>query len=631
MIFPGMVRRGLMVSAFALSVLFGCVPTTNLVTDSKQPSTILKLEESHRKQALWQALEEIRSGDLKQANVILNQALSDDPSDANMHFLNAYVYEIRSADEGLKVAELAPAGYLSALNSDPLHWPAAYRLGLWHIGQRDYDKALAALGEAALIKDNSAEIFNALAVASYHTYELDAAKAFLRKAADLSGDTAENVRARAIVNAALNNKDDASKFLELYDDFAPDQEVKRLNARLRRWSGFHDHLQDNISRRVGSKLIQNAQFFGGQKAAPVPRNNAPAKTKASPSSDEKPEELKKLPGMLVIDAVIIRQKTSVQESRGKNLMNVLSVTLSGSLYDGTSGGSAGFANNISNTFKAVLGNSANAAQLTYSLNIANNTDSRTEVLARPSITVLEGETGTFFLGEEVQYSADQAEAEGHTKEVGISFEVTPEIVDTGKVRLEVKAEYDTFTGKDTNVSYTLVVATLKNKLNSTAILDIGQTLVLGGGTQEEKTKTVNSTPILGQIPGLQYFFSERVSVKTNTSLIFLITPRLVETIDDKDAISDAVGENGAKTEPAIMSQLRRRFRAWFDPSSNLTKALIGLSQSDLYREFRDGDLKFNDSDSNGKFDRLLQNDGNLFLNTYEEGFGAELLRYFYFD
>lgn len=332
----------------------------------------------------------------------------------------------------------------------------------------------------------------------------------------------------------------------------------------------------------------------------------------------------------MIDAVIIRQKTSVQESRGKNLLNVLNVTFAGELFDGTSSGATGVAGAFRNSFKATL-SQGSATSLQYSLNIANNTDSRTEVLARPSITILEGESGTFFLGEEVQYSVNAAESDSFTKEVGITFEVTPEIVDTGKVRLEVKVEFDTFTGADSNVTYSLVLPTLKNKLTSTAIIDIGQTLVLGGGTQEEKSKTVNSTPILGQIPLVQYFFSERVSVKTNTSLIILVTPRLAETIDDKDAISAAVDGIDGNTEPAIMSQLRRRFRAWFDPSSNMTKALIGLSHSDLYREFREGDLKFDDSDSDGKFDRLLENDGNLFLNTYEEGFGAELLRYFYFD
>ena len=634
MTFPAILRRGLLISTCTLPLLVGCVSVGELApgTEIRTQTTLLKLDDGHRQQPLWQALEEVRSDNLKEANRILNQALSDNPSDANMHFLNAYIYELRGVTEGRGIAELAPAGYQAALNNDNLHWPAAYRLGMWHLSQRQYDLARNWLGEAALIKEDSPEIFDALAVASYHAFDPDAAKAFLRRAVELSGDTVENIKARAVVNAALNDHEETEKFLKMYGDLAPNQEVKRLKARIRQWSGFHTDLEENVSRRVGTKLIQKAQFFGGETGAPVPGSKAPIGNKASTIPGGESEELKKLPGMLVIDAVIIRQKTSVQESRGKNLTNLLNFSFSGDVIGLTHAGVTGSksTNTFSNTYTMKLGTGANSF-VDYSLNIANNTDSRTEVLARPSITVLDGESGSFFLGEVVDYSVVGDGSDSFTKEVGVTFDVTPEIVDNGKVRLQVKAEFDTFTTSNSSVTYIRVIPTLKNKLTSTAILDIGQTLVLGGGTQEEKSKTDNSTPVLGQIPFLQYFFSERVSVKANTSLIFLITPRYAETIDDQETITGALGEQGVTPDSAIMSQLRRRFRAWFDPTSNLTKALIGLSYSELYREFREGDLKFKDDDSDGVFDRLLQNDGNLFLNTYEEGFGAELLRYFYFD
>lgn len=628
----GRLKRTLLVSVCAIPLLVGCMPALSPAPLIKSSSeTTLKLTETHRKKALWQAMEEVRSGNLARANAILNEALSDDPENAHMHFLNAYVYEIRGAQEGLRITELAPAGYRAALNNDPLHWPAAYRLGLWHISQREYDTARTLLGEAALINDESPEIFGALAVASYHAYDPDAAAAFLRKAVELGGETPENMKASAIVNAALNNPEKVTQYTEKFEELAPAQEVKRLKARLKQWGGFHNHLEQNLANRVGSKLIQKAQFFGGKKAAPIPQNKAPSGAKSVSADAEKPDELKKLPGMLVIDAVIIRQKTSIQESRGKNLTKLLSVSFSGNPISLTQSKVSGTksTNTFTNTYKLALGTGGNAF-IDYSLNIANNTDSRTEVLARPSITVLDGETGTFFLGEEVTYMGGN-ESDSFDKEVGITFEVTPEILDGGKVRLQAKAEFDTFTALSSSIGFSLVIPTLKNKVSSTALLEIGQTLVFGGGTQEEKSKSDDSTPILGRIPGLQYFFSEKVSVKTNTSLIFLITPRLAETIDDKAAVSEAAGGTNASVDGAIMSQLRRRFRAWFDPSSNMTKALIGLSQSDLYREFRDGDLKFKDDDADGKFDRLMQDDGNIFLNTYEEGFGAELLRYFYFD
>ncbi|UTW50224.1 hypothetical protein KFF05_09560 [bacterium SCSIO 12827] len=606
-----------------------------------KPKTHLKLTENDYEKPLWKALDAIRRGALPEANFILNQALNLAPTDPDLHFLNAYVYELRSRSEGARVSELAQSGYIAALNNDLRHWPSAYRLGLWHMRRGEHGEALRWLGEAALIKDDSPEIFEALAEASYLDFDAAAAEAFLNRAAELTGETVENVRARAVVNAALNDREDADKFVEKYRDLVSEQEARRLNMRVQQWQGFHDNALKNAAIRGGGH-IQQAQFFGGKTPAGVPSSKSPGTASGtSPATgqqgaaeaEEKPEELKKLPGMLVVDAIIIRQASSLSERRGVNLISQLQASFSGDVFQfaqdsGTSGSTA--TKRIQKAFKIALGTNSQSS-IDYSLNIANNTDNRTEVLARPSITVLEGETGSFFLGQEVTYSVDGDGADSFDKEVGISFEVTPEILDGGRVRLETKAEFDTFTTSTSSVTFNRVIPTLKNRLSSTAILSIGQTLVLGGGTEEEKSKSSDDVPVLGRVPLLQYFFSSKTSTTEDTSLIFLVTPRLAESLDDRETVDAAAGEQGVKTDGNIMRQLRQRFRNWFDPTSNLTKALVGLSYSDLYREFRTGDLKFSDDDKDGDFDRLLANDGNGFLNTYEDGFFPELLRYFYFN
>lgn len=613
----------------ALLSLSACVTGTGDAPQMSSADTAvaekLALSEADRNKPLWKAMAQIADKDFAAANKTLNTALSVDPGDADMHFLNAYVYEIRGQNEGLEVSEQAPAGYLAAFNNDSHHWAAAYRLGLWHLRAKDYGQALKWLGEAALIKDDSPEIFEALASASYLTFDPDAAQAFLERAVELTGETPDIVRNRAIVKAAQNRSDEAAAYLERYKEISNPQDARILATRIRQWSTFH-----KFSGPYSDGAVQKAQFFGGQTPTSVPRSTSAKKTPKKADKD-KPEELKKLPGMLVIDAVIIRQKTSIQESRGVNLLKQLQVTFSGNILDLTHASVTGSksTNTFGNTYKVNLG-SGTSGSINYSLNIANNTDSRTEVLARPSISVVDTETGTFFLGEEVTYTVSGDNADSFDKEVGITFEVTPELLDNGRVRLEARAEFDTFTSANSGVTFASVIPTLKNKITSTALLELGQTLVLGGGTQEEKSKNVNATPVLGNIPLMQYLFKETSSTRADTSLIFLITPRLAETIDDTDTVEDAAGAQGASSDRALMSQLRQRFRNWFDPTSNMTKALLGLSYSDIYREFRDGDLRFKDGDGDGNFDELLDANGNAFLNTYEDGFWPELLRYFYF-
>ncbi len=627
--------RNVVAASVVTLTVAACVPGDNEHLNVSTAATAtesvkLKLGDQEREKPLWRALDQIAANDLEGANKTLNTALSMNPEDADMHFLNAYVYEIRGRSEGLEVAEQAPAGYLAAFNNDSHHWAAAYRLGLWHLHAKEYRRARRWLGEAALIKDDSAEIFEALATASYMSFDPDAADAFLARAAELSGETAEIVRGRAIVSAAQNRRDDANEQFEKYAEMASPQEARLLDKRIRQWTSFHKFAGPYRDGRRGTGSVRKTQFFGGQTPTTVPKSASAKKPKKS-TDKEKPEELKKLPGMLVIDAVIIRQKTSIQESRGVNLLRQLQVTFSGNLLDLTHNAVTGSksTNTFANTYKINLG-SGTSGSITYSLNIANNTDSRTEVLARPSITVVDTETGTFFLGEEVTYTISGDNADSFDKEVGITFEVTPELLDSGRVRLEARAEFDTFTTANSGVTFTSVIPTLKNKITSTAILELGQTLALGGGTQEEKSKNVNATPVLGEVPLLQYLFRESESVKADTSLIFLITPRLAETVDDAVEVENAAGEEGEQAGSALMSQLRKRFRNWFDPTSNMTKALVGLSYSDVYREFREGDLRFEDDNADGKFDQFLDNDGDAFLNTYDDGFWPELLRYFYF-
>lgn len=635
--------RTLAAVAVALSLMGGCMQTPGPETPvtgagpatPAQAKVRLRLTEADYRKPLWRTVDAIRRGAYEEANFILNEALNLEPAHADLHFLNAYVYELRGRTEGTDIADLAQSGYIAALNNDLRHWPSSYRLGLFHMRKGDYREALRWLGEAAMVKEDSPEIFEALAEASYMSFDAPAADAFLNRAADLTGETVENVRARAVVNAALDDRADAEMYLDEYKSLVPEQKARRLAQRVRQWQGFHDSALKNAALRSGTGHVQQAQFFGGKTPSGVPSSKAPsaAAPATSAAGEEKPEELKKLPGMLVIDAIIIRQATSVQEKRGVNLLSQLQTNFSGNVFqftgDGaTTGGTA--TNRIQNALTIALG-TASQTSIDYNLNIANNTDSRTEILARPSITILEGETGSFFLGQEVTYSVDGDGSDSFDKEVGISFEVTPEILDGGRVRLEAKAEFDTFTTSTSSVTYARVIPTLKNRLSSTAILTVGQTLVLGGGTEEEKSKTSDDVPLLGRVPLLQYFFSSKVSTTQDTSLVFLITPRLAESLDDAENVNAAAGEQGIKVESDIMRQLRQRFRNWFDPTSNLTKALIGLSYSDLYREFRTGDLKFSDTDADGDFDHLLAKDGDGFLNTYEDGFFPELLRYFYFD
>ena len=56
----------------------------------------------------------------------------------------------------------------------------------------------------------------------------------------------------------------------------------------------------------------------------------------------------------------------------------------------------------------------------------------------------------------------------------------------------------------------------------------GSTTVIGGIYQNSETISVNSTPVLGQIPLLGYLFRQKGRSTSNNELLLFITPRITK-------------------------------------------------------------------------------------------------------
>jgi len=62
-------------------------------------------------------------------------------------------------------------------------------------------------------------------------------------------------------------------------------------------------------------------------------------------------------------------------------------------------------------------------------------------------------------------------------------------------------------------------------------LEPGQTLLIGGLTQESTIKTQDKVPILGDLPILGFFFRNRADSVQRQHVIFAISPRIVQRGD----------------------------------------------------------------------------------------------------
>lgn len=120
---------------------------------------------------------------------------------------------------------------------------------------------------------------------------------------------------------------------------------------------------------------------------------------------------------------------------------------------------------------------------------------------------------------------------------GTVLRVTPHmIVDNGRQRIRLLVEIDDGTVQVSNQPTVnangqqlqlAVPSVVNNAVNTQAIIDAGEGLLLGGLVRHENTRSTNKIPLLGSIPLLGHLFRGDTVTKDHTERLFLISPQIV--------------------------------------------------------------------------------------------------------
>jgi general secretion pathway protein D len=110
---------------------------------------------------------------------------------------------------------------------------------------------------------------------------------------------------------------------------------------------------------------------------------------------------------------------------------------------------------------------------------------------------------------------------GGLAQAGTSISVEPHISEASYLQLGYSIELSNFTGAAQNG---LPPPSEKNSVDSAVTIPDGYTIVVGGLTTKNFTTTVNTIPILGDIPVLKYLFGTRSRNMQDTTLFVFIRP-----------------------------------------------------------------------------------------------------------
>ena len=177
------------------------------------------------------------------------------------------------------------------------------------------------------------------------------------------------------------------------------------------------------------------------------------------------------------------------------------------------------------------------ANFAFTLNALRN-NGFLKILAEPNLVAMSGHMASFLAGGEFPVPVPQVSSGGvaptvtvQFKEFGVRLGFLPQVIDDGVIRLSVVPEVSEI---DFAVAVTLVaggsaVPGLNTRRAQTTVeLREGQTLAIAGLLQLTLDGSTTRIPGLGDLPILGPFFSNTTSSRTEKELVVLVTPYLVE-------------------------------------------------------------------------------------------------------
>ena len=169
-------------------------------------------------------------------------------------------------------------------------------------------------------------------------------------------------------------------------------------------------------------------------------------------------------------------------------------------------------------------------------------DQNSNILSTPSILAMDNETAKSLVGQEIPITTGESLGSNNQnpfrttsrQEVGIGIEVTPQINEGDSVLLDIKIEVSGVAGV---VSSGVDLVTNKRTIETTALVDNNEIIVLGGLIDEDLQENVNKVPVLGSIPILGNLFQSSSESKVKRNLMVFIRPRIMTDAESSEIIS----------------------------------------------------------------------------------------------
>ncbi len=198
-----------------------------------------------------------------------------------------------------------------------------------------------------------------------------------------------------------------------------------------------------------------------------------------------------------------------------------------------------------------LGNPLNFSLYSSKLNIgATLQDLETmqvlQILAEPTITAMSGQKANFLAGGEFPFPVVQGSSTGGTsvsimfRPYGVKLEFTPKrqcLTGRSSSRSRPRSAPWTTPTPSTSQGYTIPALSTR-KAETEVVLRSGQTFAISGLLDKRTTDSYAKTPGIASVPILGELFKSKGVTHSNTELVVIVTPTIVDPLTSEPTISE---------------------------------------------------------------------------------------------
>lgn len=174
-----------------------------------------------------------------------------------------------------------------------------------------------------------------------------------------------------------------------------------------------------------------------------------------------------------------------------------------------------------------------------------NTNGAANILSEPSILCIDNQESSLYVGktQSISLGVTQGVGTGITQnltrqDIGLTLKIKPRLSNDNKVLLGVNTKLE-------DIESELVVgqpSTIKREVITSAIVNNGESVIIGGLIREKNDETNSKVPLLGDIPVVGNLFKSKAQSHDKINLVIILTPYIIEKSSNLTSLRTQLSE-----------------------------------------------------------------------------------------